>query len=590
MNINLNDILQYKSSNVEVEKSKFSDVIIKELLKFNFEEDYLKEGVITIENANEVTFYTCLIENYTDTRIISESNRPNRLGVLIGTKRFSEFDIWDYDLNYEQEFHNSSDSHEISESHHAIGCYTCKQHGKIRCSRCSGAGNVTCGGCSGRGEKQCGNCNGKVDIKCWSCSGKGTKETGFGENKKIERCSSCSGRGSNKCTSCSNGFISCSTCIGNGKVNCSTCDASGEITCYTCSGHRTMDHYFIVTANFVNLSQSITLTNSYPGFDQNKAQINKFNIQNKLFDICENQFKEGYFEELKTSPFYNQITSFFNFTNNQSSKLIKSRINFFVNKYSEVTFSFYGEKYTLYFDKNLEHSYYSSKKPSDQYELDLLKKALQSSVANELIITKKTIQKLAKYDFLNISEKEIINSIEDTENVYEAYNEFKNKKYSSTESTLRLVSNIKKKEEDYVFLRNKLNRVYKFNTLIFWFIALAPLSYFLIDTSIYWILINVSISLLILLFSIRINKALKNFTYSRLNVFLFVLIQTISINIIYPPERKRIACDCYNQSVLASGRAYDNMSRDEQVFRETCFKEFKTEESMKTAAMFFPNK
>lgn len=522
MNTNLNSILEYKTSKVEVENSKFLDVLNKELLKFNFEEDYLKEGIPTIENASEVTFHTCIIENFTDTRSMSESNRPNRSGVPMGNKRFSEFNIWDYKLSYIKEFHNSSDSHDIEESHHAIGCFTCKQQGKIRCSSCRGAGDVPCSSCSGRGKKQCSNCNGRVDIKCGACSGKGTKETGYGENKRTERCSACSGRGSNKCTSCSNGFITCSTCSGSGKLTCYTCNGSGEVTCYQCDGCRTMDHYFIVIASFVNLSQTLFLTNSYPGFDQNKSQINNFNIQNKLFDICENKFKEGYFEEIKTSPFYSQFTSFFDFTNNESSKLIKSRISFFENKYSEVTFSFYGEKYILYFDKNLDHSYYGGKKPSDQYELDLLKKALQSSVKNELSVTKKTIQKLAKYDFISISEKEIISAIEDTENIYEAHNEYKSKNYSSAESTLKLVSNIKKSEADFALLRKKLNRVYFINTLICWLIVSPTIFYLLQDKAIDFVFLNVSITVGILLFSLLLNKRIKNIHYARFIVIILL--------------------------------------------------------------------
>ena len=87
-----------------------------------------------------------------------------------------------------------------------------------------------------------------------------------------------------------------------------------------------------------------------------------------------------------------------------------------------MTFNFYGEKYTIFLDKNFENSYYNTKKPSDQYELDLLKKSIESSIKNELSITKKTIQKLAKYDFIDISEQKIISAIEDTENIYKAFN------------------------------------------------------------------------------------------------------------------------------------------------------------------------
>jgi hypothetical protein len=590
MSNNMKNIHEYKSFKVEADRLKLFEVLNKELLKFNFEEDYLKEGDMQIENASEITFNSCVIENYTETRSISESNRPNRSGVPQGSKRISEFNVWDYQLSFDKEFQNSTDNHDIIESHHAIGCGTCKQQGKIRCSSCRGAGDVTCSSCDGRGEKQCGNCNGRVDIKCWSCSGKGTQETGYGENKRTERCSSCSGRGSNKCTRCSNGFINCFTCSGSGKVTCYTCHGSGEVTCYQCDGNRTMDHFFIVSASFINLSQTLYLTNPYPGFDQNKSKTTNFNIQNKLFEIQEPRFKESHFKDIKSSPFYRQITSFLDFTDNERTKLITSRIICFENKYFEVTFNFYGEKYTLFLDKNFENSYYNGKKPSDQYELDLLKKSIDTTIKNDLSVTKKTIQKLSKYNFISISEKEIISAIEDTEYIYEAHNEYKNKKYSSAESALRLVSNAKKNEKDFVLLRKKLNRVYKLNTLMFWLGSLPLLYYFLIDTSLYWISINIFAALIILILSFNINKAMKNITYSRLNVVLFIIIQIISINIIYPSSSKKIACDCYNQSVLKSGRAYDDMSRNEQIFREKCFQEFKTEDGMKRASIFFPKK
>lgn len=542
----MKNILEYKSLKVEADRLKISEVLIRELLKFNFEEDYLKEGDLQIENASEITFNSCVIENYTETRSISESNRPNRSGVPQGSKRISEFNVWDYKLSFDKEFQNSTDNHDIFESHHAIGCGTCKQQGKIRCSSCRGAGDVTCSSCNGRGEKQCGNCNGRVDIKCWSCSGKGTKETGYGENKRTERCSSCSGRGSNKCTRCSNGFITCSTCSGSGKVTCYTCHGSGEVTCYQCDGNRTMDHFFIVSASFINLSQTLYLTNPYPGFDQNKSKKTNFNVQSKLFDIKEPRFKESHFNDIKSSPFYRQITSFLDFTNNERTKLIASRITCFENKYFEVTFNFYGEKYTLFLDKNFENSYYNGKKPSDQYELDLLKKSIDTTVKNELSVTKKTIQKLSKYDFISISEKEIISCIEDTENIYIAFDDYKIKKYTSAEKTLRLVSEIKKSEDDYGLLRKKLNRVYFVNTLVYWFIGLSVILYIYytlkdklfelislnIDIEIYkhveifnffnFSIANIFIVIGILFICILFNKKLKNIHFARYIVLLFL--------------------------------------------------------------------
>ena len=544
----MKNILEYKSLKVEADRLKISEVLIKELLKFNFEEDYLKEGDLQIENASEITFNSCVIENYTETRSISESNRPNRSGIPQGSKRISEFNVWDYKLSFDKEFQNSTDNHDILESHHAIGCGTCKQQGKIRCSSCRGAGDVTCSSCNGRGEKQCGNCNGRVDIKCWSCSGKGTKETGYGENKRTERCSSCSGRGSNKCTRCSNGFITCSTCSGSGKVTCYTCHGSGEVTCYQCDGNRTMDHFFIVSASFINLSQTLYLTNPYPGFDQNKSKTTNFNIQSKLFDIKEPRFKEIHFNDIKSSPFYRQITSFLDFTNNERTKLIASRITCFENKYFEVTFNFYGEKYTLFLDKNFENSYYNGKKPSDQYELDLLKKSIDTTVKNELSVTKKTIQKLSKYDFISISEKEIISAIEDTENIYEAYNNYKSKNYTSTEKSLRLVSNIKVSEPDFVLLRKKLSRVYFINTLISWLIGSPLLFYIVINKAVNiekinffsYLIINLFITCGILFISNLLNKRFKSIHYARFLVLILLFVQSIFIYLYIFQQQKII--------------------------------------------------
>ena len=103
MSNNMKNILEYKSLKVEADRLKISEVLIKELLKFNFEEDYLKEGDLQIENASEITFNSCVIENYTETRSISESTRPNRSGVLQGSKRISEFNVWDYKLSFDKE-------------------------------------------------------------------------------------------------------------------------------------------------------------------------------------------------------------------------------------------------------------------------------------------------------------------------------------------------------------------------------------------------------------------------------------------------------------------------------------------------------
>ena len=522
MGSNIKYILDYQSLRIDADRLKLTEVLNNELLKFDFEEDYLAEGNLQIEKASTITFHSCTIENFTETRSINESSRPNSSGVPQGSKRISEFNVWDYELSFSKEFQNSNDSHDILESHHAIGCSACKQQGKIRCSSCRGAGEQKCSSCDGRGEKKCSSCNGHGKNMCKWCWGSGTTTSGFGEDKRKVKCSICSGSGYNKCSSCSNGFISCSTCSSSGKVSCYHCYGAGEVTCYECDGHRTMDHYFIVSADFINLSQTLYLTNSLPGFDHNKSKKNNFNIQNKLFEIQEAKFNESHFEEIKSSSFYRQLLSFLDFTNNERTKLILSRITCYENIYFEVAFNFYGEKYTLFLDKNCENSYYNDKKPSDQYELDLLKKSIESSVENELSITKKTIQRLSKFDFIDISEKELINAIDSTNNIYQAFDDYQNKNYSKAEKTLRLTSDLKKSEDDYSKLRKSLNKTYLLNTVIIGLIGVGSIYYKLIDKVSEFQIINISISLGIILFCLLINISTKSIHLARLLVlFLF---------------------------------------------------------------------
>jgi len=528
MTSKFSEVYDYKASKIESDKNKISIVIKNELAKFNFEDDYLKEGGLEIISCNEVKFHTCTLGNFTDTRNIIEASRPNSYGVAIGTKRVSEFNSWDYNLSYNVEFHNSDDSHIIDDSHHAIGCDTCKQHGKIRCSSCRGAGELTCSSCSGRGETKCSSCSGRGETKCWSCSGKGSKETGYGDSKRTERCSSCSGRGYSPCSSCRNGYVTCSSCTGKGRVTCFTCHGSGEVTCYHCDGYRTMDHYFIVNSSFINLHQHLFVTNPFPGYDNSKVNESNFSIQTQLFEFKEDRFKDGYFEQLQSHPLFRQICTFFNFKDSEKTRLISSRITFFENKYFEVSFLFYGENYTIFLDQNLAKSYYGGKKPSDQYELDLLSKALKSASSNELDAAKKTIQKLSKYDYISINEKYIVAAIDDTENIYETINEIDNRNYGYAESTLRLVSDEKKGEEDYKKLINKLNSVYFFNTLISGSIGFLAIIVMLINKNTQFVLLNIMIALSLVAFCFLINRVARNINFSR-----WLVISLLSIQFIY---------------------------------------------------------
>jgi hypothetical protein len=528
MTSKFNEVFDYKASKIEFDKNKISNVIHNELAKFNFEDDYLKEGGLEIISCYQVKFHTCTLENFTDTRSILEASRPNSYGVVVGTKRVSEFNSWDYNLTYNAEFQNSEDNHIINDSHHAIGCDTCRQHGKIRCSSCRGAGELTCSSCSGRGETKCSSCSGRGETKCWSCSGKGSKETGYGDSKRYERCSSCSGRGYSPCSSCRNGYVTCSSCTGRGRVTCYTCHGSGEVTCYHCDGYRTMDHYFIVNSRFINLHQHLFVTNPFHGYDNSKINESNFSIQTKLYELKENRFKDGYFEQLQSHPLFRQICTFFNFKDSEKTKLISSRITFFENKYFEVSFSFYSETYTIFLDQNLAKSYYGGKKPSDQYELDLLNKSLKSLSNNELVAAKKTIQKLSKYDFISINEKYIVAAIDDTQNIYKAINEIDNRNYGYAESTLRLVSDEKKGEEDYKKLIKKLNSVYFLNTLISGSIGLLAIIVILINKNTQFALLNIMIALSLITFCFLINRVARSINFSR-----WIVVSLLSIQFIY---------------------------------------------------------
>lgn len=56
----------------------------------------------------------------------------------------------------------------------------------------------------------------------------------------------------------------------------------------------------------------------------------------------------------------------------------------------------------------------------------------------------------------------------------------------------------------------------------------------------------------------------------------------------YSKQELEIACDCWNQSVKKSGKAYDNMSESEQKLRMKCFEIFSEEDVMKDACERVP--
>lgn len=53
----------------------------------------------------------------------------------------------------------------------------------------------------------------------------------------------------------------------------------------------------------------------------------------------------------------------------------------------------------------------------------------------------------------------------------------------------------------------------------------------------------------------------------------------------YEKNELEIACDCWNQSVLKSGKAFDDMTKNQQDFRMKCFGIFSVEEAMRDACI-----
>ena len=349
--MNVNSILTLKSSKKEFSKSDILSALKKKFSGYKFDKDYINEGEFDIISSELITYYSCDLENFSDNRIVTAGLRPNNTGVEFSNKYISDFNPWDYKLNFKREFNETTDTHLIKESHHAVGCYICRERGKVDCSRCRGVGNLPCNSCQCTGKKDCSSCSGTTMKRCSSCSGKGFRESGYGANKTTENCSYCNGRGTSPCTTCKNGKVTCTTCDGKGRVSCFTCYESGEVTCHQCDGYKSMDHYFVVNADFKNVKLGLLISYPYPGFDLQKAESNAFEIQKKLFDCSESRFKDDYFKEIELHPLYSQIVNFFSFGDSQSIRLIKSRFTLFENTYIEVNFKFYGENYIVFFDE-----------------------------------------------------------------------------------------------------------------------------------------------------------------------------------------------------------------------------------------------
>lgn len=526
---NIKELLNLKTEIIELNKNEIILHLNDQLSKLNFDDTYTNEGNLVIYSSNKINFYTAKLDNFTETRNINESSYPNSDGIPLGKRKMTDYDPWEYILKYDYSFIDHEKNIEIEDSHHAVGCISCKQKGRIRCYKCSGNGDLKCDDCNGRGEISCSTCNGNGETSCWSCWGRGTVKKGFGDNERTVNCSGCGGRGKNPCSSCRGGYINCSYCSGRGTKSCYVCDGSREVDCDECDGYKSIDHWFVVNSKFKTNFEKIFLTQPLVGFDLNVAKINNFSFEKIVFELAESSFSQNYFNIISEHQSYNRIVDFFDYKNTTQTKLISSRISIYQNTYIEVKFSFYQEDYILYFDETFKNSYYSTKKPSDQYELDLLNQFLTKISNNDLISAKKTVQKLSEFKFININEKLLEHQINLTEAIYEANDEILNRNYTVAEKVLNEIKHDKNHSEDYIKLKRKLNRTYFKNTSLFSLLLILFIIFKLLDKNNQFLVFNVAVASTILLTSYLLNYLFRNIHVSRYVVSFLFLFQIIYI-------------------------------------------------------------
>jgi hypothetical protein len=525
----INEILSLKTEVVDLNKDAIIHHLKDELSKFNFDDAYTNEGDLLIDSCKKIQYFTAKLENFTETRNINESGYPNSDGIPLGKRSKSEYNVWDYILKNDYNFIDHEKNFEIEESHHAVGCTSCKQKGRIRCYKCSGNGDLKCDDCSGRGEVSCRSCNGNGETSCWSCFGRGTVKKGFGDNERTVNCSGCGGRGNNPCSSCRGGYINCSYCSGRGRKSCYVCDGSREVDCDECDGYKSIDHWFVVNSKYKTNYEKLFLTLPLVGFDLNIAKTNNILLEKIVLEQAESSFSKNYFSNIYALASYNRIVDYFDFKNTNQTKLISSRISIYQNTYIEVKFSFYQENYILYLDDTFKNSYYSSKKPSDQYELDLLNKFLTNITNNDLVTAKRTVQKLSEYKYININEALLAQQISVTEAIYEANDEIKNRNYTTGEKILEGIKDLKGHSDDFRKLKSKLNKIYFKNTSISALFLLSFIIYKLLDKNNQFLLVNATIASAILVTSYFLNYLFRNIHTARFVVLILFSCQAMYI-------------------------------------------------------------
>ena len=105
----------------------------------------------------------------------------------------------------------------------------------------------------------------------------------------------------------------------------------------------------------------------------------------------------------------------------------------------------------------------------------MIKSGINHLIKNDLEKAKSTIEKIAKFSFINISEKELTVDIDNTIKIYQADDDFQTRKYSNAEAMIKSVSANKKLDKDYLDIKNKLTFIYDLNTLKFSLICFSAI-------------------------------------------------------------------------------------------------------------------
>jgi hypothetical protein len=156
------------------------------------------------------------------------------------------------------------------------------------------------------------------------------------------------------------------------------------------------------------------LTSPTPGFDPAKASEAEFHNQRNVMTLMEARFSLATFDPIRSHPLHQTMVSTFDVKDTRDSRLVASRFTVVEHAYVDVVFSFFNVTYTIYFDPEFKHSYYPGRKPSDQYDLDLLQHALTSVAANDLPATRSALENLAKSEYVELDTVRLLKAIDDT--------------------------------------------------------------------------------------------------------------------------------------------------------------------------------